>query len=784
MALTHDSDEKSTTDKRVLTARARFNQADESTIGQRNREKEALKFYAGDQWTDTQKKARLGIAADGDLPPVPERPTYVINKVREPVRSVLSSEEQAEFTIEIIREDDFGDLAEPNPDQEAETDLREGFLRRIQNSPDAQDARLWAASRAAQCGTGWYRVMTRFVAGKTRDKEIIPERIFDQASVYPDPAHEKPDGSDCRWLFEGVDMPIEDYNAQHGKVGDKANRVTLSSARDDEWRALGEEAPKWFTTEGKTKSVRVMNYWYLERTPRTLCQMPDGSFLWESELPEDHPEPLDTWSDESTALVTVKWCKIDGIQVLDETDWEGKTIPYVKVLGEELHPYDAERRTEGMVQPMMDAGRGFNAMACKLIEVVGLAPIPSLMVEEGSWEPYKQFYQLANTRTIPALPYKGRGADGQELRAPSSVPRDASVIAPISAALGMLDQAIKSTTGVPDPAMGHQDPTVKSGAMAKSLQAAAQHSTSHYLTNLQRSMRYEGQIENDLLYPIYGTRPGRIARIVNDSNEPQTVRVNQPEQAQMSWQPGAPLPPAPKRYVLTKDANFHVVINVTKNKGTLQEQESELIATVVQAQPQLLTVFGDLFFKLQHQNEMAERMKVMLDPKVQQMLAQKAQGGPEIPPQLMQQMAQQKQQLDDAHTLLQKAMQEIQGEAAKYASAKEIAQMQIDSKERLAALDREAKITVAELGAKVDRLQLFLDERARIGAQLHEETQGTMDRAHEAALAQMDQQHQVAQGAAQAGTAADAQSAQQQHEASQQQAQLDTQAATAQTTED
>jgi hypothetical protein len=353
------------------------------------------------------------------------------------------------------------------------------------------------------------------------DQEVYIHRYYNQASVSLDPAHEQPDGSDAEWGFVGVDMPIAQYEAEFGK-----NRLSrAASASDMEWRALGDDAPGWFSdTSELTRSVRVVDYWYTERETRTLCTMPGGELAWRDELPEDVPEPLET---RKVVEKKIKWAKIDGVQILDETDWESPDIPIVKVLGEELHPYDDERRAEGMVRPARDANQGFNSMVSKLVETIGLTPIPPWMVAEGTWEVYRAWYQAATTRTLPALPYKTTDLMGNPAPPPFRTPVD-TPIGDLAMSVQMFDLAIKSTTGVPDANMGRQDPSVTSGKMAQTLIAQSQHGTSHFLNNLRRSMRYEGQIVNNLLYPIYGKRPGRLARIIDGQGEPQTVQIGRP----------------------------------------------------------------------------------------------------------------------------------------------------------------------------------------------------------------------------------------------------------------
>jgi len=198
----------------------------------------------------------------------------------------------------------------------------------------------------------------------------------------------------------------------------------------------------------------------------------------------------------------------------------------------------------------------------------------------------------------------------------------------------------------------------------------------------------------------------------------------------------------PPVYTLTPDATFNVVVRVTRAFDSRRQEEASMLADLIQANPQLITWFGDLFLKNQDgpgHLEMAERAKVMLAPPIQQMLTQQAQGQGVIPPPVAAQLQQLQQRLHDAEKLLQHASAELQSDNAKYQTELRRTQMEIESKERIAALDRETKITVAELGAKVDRMQLFLEERARLGAQQADAQQAALDRAHDVGM--QAQQH-------------------------------------------
>jgi hypothetical protein len=734
------------TKKLLKTARDRFKQAQSAEAKQRQRELDDLRFYAGEQWPEDIKTSRAGQAASNGLPPVPARPCITINKTREPVRTVLNQERGSDMGIEIVPADDFGELIEPIPDTEIK--LREGLVRRIQRESQAADARTWAFARAVQAGRGYYGVMTRYVAGKTNDQEIYVQRFFNQACVTLDPAREQPDGSDAEFGFIGSDIPWDRYRIEHPRRNGKPNALASESMTEDAWRQLGEEQPEWFIGEGDARAVRVVDYFYTVRTGRTLCTLADESLAWADELPEG-AEVVD---EREVIEKSIKWAKIDGSDddVLDETDWPGPDMPIIQVLGEELQPYDAEKRAEGMVRPMREPGQSYNVMVSKMVELIGLTPIPPLMVAEGQVETYEAWYQAANTRTLPYLPYKQTDLENRPAPPPFSTPRQPQ-IEPVVTAVAMFDDALQAVS-VSDPASGHTDSSVKSAKHASLLREQARQGTSNYLDNLQRSMRYEAQVINNLLYPIYG-RPGRIARILNGQGEPETLLLHQP----MIQQGGKPMQaPADaqdaKTYTLTKDAKFNAIIKITKNYDSRREQEAEIAGELIGNAPGMLNVIGDMYLKNLDgpgHDEMADRMKVMLDPKVLQYLESKK-SGQDVPPQVLAQIAQKDQQLQELQQIAQQMQQQIQTDAVKeqaetarkereLAADLQKAQVEADVKIRIAAMEQETAIRLEEIKIRGLQMQAEIDAAEAQRAEMAAGRQQASDQAHEAGMAAMDQ---------------------------------------------
>ncbi|HJP60596.1 MAG TPA: portal protein [Gemmatimonadaceae bacterium] len=692
-------------DKKFMDlARARFKQASDADQDQRDRERDDIKFYAGEQWPADILRSRKGQAASGGLPPIPERPSLVINKVKEPVRQVLNQERQSDLAIELVPADDFGGLTGPIDDTEIE--LREGLIRRIQRESHAADARTWAFNRATIAGRGFYLVMTRYGEGKTNDQEIYIQRIYNQAAVSLDPAHEQPDGSDAEWGFLATLMPYDQYQAEFPHVAERPNK--LGDLADSDFTALHEEYGDWFDyddrgTKGRkkdtTRMVRVVDYFYTERKSRMLATFPDGRVEWVDELPDG------TTGYETRPVVekTIHWCKLDGVQKLDSTQWPGRYIPIIKVVGEELQPFDAERRFEGMVRPSRGSQQGFNFMVSKWVETIGLTPIPPLMLDPEQIASYESWYQMANTRTLPYLPLRSYDDQGRQFLPPARPPVDPPIAA-IAGSVQMFDEAIKSTTGIPDPTLGNVDPTLKSGKAIDLVQRQAQLGTSNYLDNLARSVRYEAIIVNDLLYPIYG-RPGRLARIVNGDGKAETVMLHKPYTVQgKKPQPidvpeGQPLPEGAKSYTLTKDANFNVAIKIAKNQDTRRQQQNELVGNLIGASPALMGVIGDKFFESldgPEANEMAERIKATLDPRVLAVLEAKAKGQ-QLSPEAQMQIQQMQQMIQQLSQQLEQANKDIETQGVKAQADLQKAQLSEQSKLQIADLQRQTQLQIAQM---------------------------------------------------------------------------------------
>jgi hypothetical protein len=143
-----------------------------------------------------------------------------------------------------------------------------------------------------------------------------------------------------------------------------------------------------------------------------------------------------------------------------------------------------------------------------------------------------------------------------------------------------------------------------------------------------------------------------------------------------------------------------------------RQEASDFADTLAQLSPEVFSILGPLIVKLKNLgpigDEIAELLEAMQPPAVHALKQAKKQNDPKV---LAQQLAQATQRLQQLEQIASQMHQELQGDQAKYARRCTSKELQLSFQRWKTEADNETKITVAELGAKVDRLALFLEER-------------------------------------------------------------------------
>jgi hypothetical protein len=311
----------------------------------------------------------------------------------------------------------------------------------------------------------------------------------------------------------------------------------------------------------------------------------------------------------------VMWMKSNGYEVLQEQEWAGKWIPVIRVIGNEFE-VDGRIYVSGLVRNAKDAQRMYNYWVSQEAEMLALAPKAPFIGYGGQFEGYENQWKTANTTNWPYLEVNPDVTDGMgaTLPLPQRAPPPLAQTGLIQAKMGASDD-IKSTTGQYDSSLGATS-NERSGKAILARERQGDVGTFHYGDNLTKAIRFATRQLIDLIPKIYDTE--RIARIVGVDGEVSMVKLNpdQPEPVKkITDQTGIVI----EKVYNPSDGVYDVVATTGPGYMTKRQEALEAMAQILQGNPELWKVAGDLFVKNMDwpgAQEMAKRLAKTIDPKL------------------------------------------------------------------------------------------------------------------------------------------------------------------------
>ena len=588
--------------------------ASEANASQLKREIEDLSWQVSEnQWDNADRSARGATVVDGMA--VAARPCLSIPKIKQPMSIVANQFRSAHLGVNIhpLSEDADDDTAEVYQD----------LYRMMERESNAAQVRWWAFDRAEQAGKGWYRLNTVYdeTTSDPNDQKVVLERILYQSSVVMDPSAVKADYSDARFGFVTAWLPLSVFKRRWPEAN--ISKLATNSGREFDIEAVTDQTPNWAKTDGDRKSIQVAEYW---------CK---------------HYETVNGRDGaRDTEQMTLMWYVLapggeDGLEVVEEQLWNGDDIPLIPAIGTELQPFDDERRYEGMVRPARDGVKLFNFMASAATEAYAVLPKAPWVGYIDSFAPFLDAWKQSNQRNFSFLPIASAiGPNGELLPPPQRTQVDASSLQPMMLMLQMADEFIQSSTASPDAVLGRRNAKAESGTAITALQGQSEAANNSYTQNFADvTLMYEAKCALGMFRRVYD-RPGRIAHLLNAEGEVRSVMLNAPfttddngrprrvpEQPQMApmttsgimpqmapqgpgmppggpigggpmpmGQPQAPKAPKPKFYDFTKGF-YGVSVTVGKSYNTTRMQQSELLGSIMEKDPELGLILSPLLLR-------------------------------------------------------------------------------------------------------------------------------------------------------------------------------------------
>mgnify|MGYP000888505219 FL=1 len=661
-------------DKDLLAAaRDRMTLAISAWSETREDEIDDLRFYAGSpdnhwQWPADVLATRGSVQGQS----INARPTLTINKLPQHVRQVTNDQRQNRPSGKVIPADDKGDVEV--------AEIFDGIVRHIEYISDADVAYDTACENQVAYGEGYIRILTEYTDPTSFDQDIKIGRVRNSFSVYMDPMIQDPCGSDAQWCFITEDIPVDEYERQY------PNAQPISSLQD---QGVGDQSvSQWVNDE----TVRVADYYYIEHTKKTL-NLYYGNVSALSGSPEDKQmvalgmKPIRS---REVDIKQVKYCKINGFEVLERNDWAGSHIPVVRVIGNEFE-VDGRLYLSGIVRNAKDAQRMYNYWTSQEAEMLALAPKAPFIGYGGQFEGYENQWKTANTTNWPYLEVNPDVTDGQggTLPLPQRSQPPMAQNGLIQAKMGASDD-IKGATGQYDSSLGATS-NERSGKAILARERQADTGTYHYVDNLARAVRCVTRQLVDLIPKIYDTE--RIARIIGEDGTSDMARVNpdQPEPVKKIVDE--------RGIVIQKVYNlgvgkYDVCVTTGPSYMTKRQESLNAMTELLQGNPELWAVAGDLFIKNMDwpgAQEMAKRFAKTIDPKLL--------GDEDESPEMQaakQQMQAMGQEMEQMHQMLQNVQKSFEN--------RDLEIQEFESK--IKAFDAETKrISAVQAGMTPDQMQ-------------------------------------------------------------------------------
>jgi hypothetical protein len=704
----------------MAEARQRFQWAFQSDKEDREKAVEDTTFAAGNgkQWDSAARAARIAA----------RRPVLEWNRLTGFIAQVVNDGRENKPSVKVSAMD--GGKTET-------ADFYQSRIRHIEYESDADIAYDTSREQQVTCGRGFYRITTKYLP-KSMEQELRVERIENQFSCLCDPAAREYDRSDADWWFVISQISKDEYKRRYGK---KRNIV-----RSNWYSDSNNPATDWVGVGSSGELVQIAEYWLKKHKKRTLIQLLSGQMVWEDEssaaavfAQDENGDPISRDCDDITICQYI----IDGVEILDETDWLGTLIPIIPLWGKEL-VVEGKRQTFSLIRPAKDPQRLVNLYVSNIAEQIAMMPKTPYIVAEGQiTNNLIEEWENINSSPRAYVQYKQVAIGGTLAPAPSRVINEPPIQA-LTIGLNQALDAIKAACNIYDPSLGAKS-NETSGIAIQRRQRESDVANFHFHDNEARSRKYAGRILLELIPKI--DKGMRSVATRSEDGKTKVVPINQEYTDEETGET--------QTHDLTAGSEAYTLAVATGPSYTSQRQESfDTWSQVAQADKNFMSIAGDLMFRTSDApmaEQIADRYEKALPPQLQDAKP----GQQQIPPQvqqMIQAMSQQHEQLTQTvHTLTDEIMAQ---------------KTQTDSRERIVALQEETKLSLG-LAALNSKEGLALLEQ-EISA-LHKK----YDQVHEAMLAGNQQRHEQRLQASAQGHQAGMQANAQDHSAEMQEGQQD-----------
>jgi hypothetical protein len=591
------------------------------------------------------------------------------------------------------------------------------IIRSIEGQSNGHRIYSKTGEQAAIGGQGWWRVKADYCGDEGFDQELLIERIPNPLAVVCDPGAREPTRCDMKWGFVTELVPKADFLANYPGI----------SASDFEDADL----MKGGWVEGDF--VRVAEYWrkrsagkkqlYALKGQQGQTLTTDDAELAENGMDKPSKEAFAELGLELVSQRTVEKFEVESILLCGAGElgewqpWQGKYIPLVRVVGEEVEAGDTVFR-HGMIHHAKAPQVGYNYARNAMMERHGQSTKSPYIATAKQIQNYKGMWETANTKSHAVLIYDpDPQAPGPPLRTP---PPQLDAAAYQESQIASED--MKATTGIYDAALGARSNETSGVAIARR-DEQGNTATFVYIDNLEDAIETTGRILIDLIPHYYSDE--RIIRMLGEDDEVEKfVEINK-------------ILPDGKKWNDVTRGKYDVVVSTGPAYATRRQEAAENLMKLSE-NPVIAQVGADILVRaldIPMADKLADRLKLMLPPgldedvdKERQEREQQGQGQPKQPsPEEMQMQAEQQAAMAKMQLDGQIANQKIQLMAQDQQAKQALARDQFEFEAAMALNKHALAEQIAAHGAALDTATASHDAalseaQAQHGMQLNEQS--------------------------------------------------------------
>lgn len=495
----------STEDKFLKLAYDRFDESEAAYSEWRKLATADLQFCANDQWDIGVRQAREQAG----------KPCLTADHISPAIRQIVNESRQNRPSIEVNAKSDGAD--------EDTAKIISGAIRDIEYQSNADAAYDTAEEYAVKCGMGFYRLVPEYEDCNTFDQVLRIKGIDDPLTVYFDPNHREPDGSDAEYCFITKNYTEAAYRREFNKT---------KLAGYPSWKGKEYRNASWFSAD----SVTVAEYYCKEYKPKTIyhvatfvpnaageLQFFDEQVLTEKPSDEDlEAQRVQILNTRESQEVQVKHYILNGKEKISETDFPGEYIPVFIVKGEDFW-VNGKRAIMGAVRRAMDTQRIINYAVSNQVEAIDNSNRAPYIGAAGQFDTFEQDWKTAHQKNLAYLQYNAMDIAGQQVPPPARNSYEAAIQA-IAGTRATSVSDIDRIFGIYEAARGERS-NETSGVAIVARKEQSSNSNFAYYDNLVRSIKHLGRVLVNCIPTYYDT--ARTIRIVKPSGDQELVAINQ-----------------------------------------------------------------------------------------------------------------------------------------------------------------------------------------------------------------------------------------------------------------